>query len=241
MNKMPHARCQCDESCENPPLKGEAFCSQHMNFCRRLAPLSGSEPAYEPDKWNLDKAIRHTHNCFMYAYNIIAPSQIKACKEDPKCDIPFFQPGAVSKFPKFNNIDDKTCPNLIIRQMGDNPTKILPSDFESKCPTSYNKIALVIDADQDYHFLRQDRPEGSSKIGYFSQKSGEMPVTNLDSLGHKIFDVQLANHNYTSIYRKENLNYDKFCGYFCIPSAGPFYMRIGGRRLTKKKRKVSRR
>lgn len=209
-----------------------------MNSCDRVAPLSGSEPAYEPDKWNLDNAIRHTHNCFMYAYNIIAPSQIEACKKDPKCDIPFFQPGAVSKFPKFNNIDDKTCPNLIIRQMGDNPNKILPSDFESKCPASFNKIALVIDADQDYHFLRQDRPDpnSSSTIGYFSQKSGEMPVTNLDSLGHKIFDVQLANHNYTSIYRKDTLNYDKFCGYFCIPSTGPFYMRIGGRRLTKRKR-----
>ena len=219
MNR-PVARCQCMATCINPPLPGEAFCEKHMKRCPRKAPLSGYEPDYEPDRWNAKKEVRTTHNCFSYAMNVIDDKQIVSCMKDPQCNIPFHQPGSVSGWPKFNDTDPKTCPNMIARLLGDNPA-ILPSAFELRCPKNTSKIALIVDEDEDYHFLRQD------SNGYFSQKSGALPVTNLDAFKHKIFDVQLANHNWT---RKDDdpLNYDRFCGYFCVPRNKPLYMKIGG-------------
>jgi hypothetical protein len=226
------SRCQCLASCPNPSLPGEAFCAEHMKGCPRKAPLNGFEPKYDPNRWNDKKEVRTTHNCFSYAMNVIDSRQIKSCLQDEKCDVPFHQPGSVSGWPKFSNSDPKTCPNMIGRLLGDNPS-IIPSAFELKCPKGTSKIALVVDEDEDYHFLRQD------SNGMFSQKSGAMPVKNVDAKGHKIFDVQLANHNFT---RKNDdpLNYDRFCGYMCVPRDRPLFMKTGGSRR-KKQRKTKKR
>lgn len=237
LNESP-GRCQCLATCPKPSLPGKAFCASHMKSCPRRAPLSGSEPKYEPDRWNAEDAVRLTHNCFSYAYNIMDPKQIEGCKKDPKCDLPFHQPGSESGYPRFNNTDPKTCPNMIARLMGDNPKRILPSAFELKCPRGTSKIALVVDEDQDYHFLRQDAPKPGSKVGMFSQKSGAMPVTNLDAKGHEIFDVALADHNFDNRRRKDPLNYDRFCGYFCIPRHEPLFIKTGGGRYKKTRRRL---
>ena len=239
MNDSP-GRCQCMATCPKPAIEGKAFCKKHMSFCPRRAPLSGSEPRYEPDRWNKDNTIRLSHNCFSYSYNIIDPKQIENCKKDPECDPPFHQPGSESGYPRFNDTDPKTCPNMIARLMGDNPRRIIPSSFELKCPRGTSKIALVVDEDQDYHFLRQDAPKPGSKVGMFSQKSGAMPVTNLDAKGHEIFDVALADHNFNTSKRKDPLNYDRFCGYFCIPRHEPLYIKVGGGRKFKKTRRSRR-
>jgi hypothetical protein len=154
--------------------------------------------------------------------NTIDDNQITECTKDPNCDTPFHQPGSISGYPKFNDTDPKTCPNMIGRIMGDNNT-ITPSAFELQCPVGTSKIALIVDEDQDYHFLRQD------KNGFFSQKSGSLPVTNLDAKGHRIFDAQLANHNYHK-FKNTNLNYDRFCGYFCVPRDRKLHLKVGGRR-----------
>ena len=229
-------RCQCMSSCPNPSLPGEAFCAKHMASCpRKGAPLSGSEPDYDPERWNNEDSVRLTHNCFSYAMNVHDDRQIESCKKDPECNVPFHQPGSVSGWPRFSNKEPKTCPNMIARILGDNPT-IEPSSFEMRCPKGSSKIALVVDEDEDYHFLRQD------SNGYFSQKSGALPVTNLDAKGHKIFDVQLANHDFTERRRgkkKDPLNYDRFCGYFCVPRTKPLFMKVGGRRKKSNKSKKS--
>ncbi|MEI8356350.1 MAG: hypothetical protein WCG31_09715, partial [Deltaproteobacteria bacterium] len=110
---------------------------------------------------------------------------------------------------------------MIMRLLGDNPTGIMPSSFELKCPRGTSKIALIVDEDQDYHFLRQDSD------GSFSQKSGSLPVTNKDAKGNKIFDVQLANHNFNKP-KNDPLHYDRFCGYFCVRRDTPLYVKVGG-------------
>jgi len=225
----PTARCQCLRSCKEAPEKGSAFCMNHMNYCPRSAPLSGWEPAYEPNRWNDKKEIRLTHNCFSYAMNVIDTKQINNCLKDPSCQTPFHQPGSISGHPKFTNTDPKTCPNMITRLMGDNQT-ILPSAFELKCPAGTSKFALIVDQDEDYHFLRQD------SNGFFSQKSGALPVTNLDALGHEIFDVELANHNYNN--RNSKLNYDRSCGYFCVPRNRRLHIKVGGYKKTRRSKKV---
>lgn len=236
MNDIP-GRCQCDKTCPNACIKGEAFCEEHLNTCKRRAPLNGSEPAYEPNRWNKQKEVRLTHNCFSYAYNIIDKKQIDACFNNEKCYTAFHQPGSISGFPKFNDKDPKTCPNMIGRMLGDNPIRVIPSSFEEKCPLGTSKIALIVDEDQDYHYLRQDMPtkeeikrNPKNPIGYFSQKSGSMPVTNKDAIGNKIFDVELAYHNFTNKEKKNNLDYDISCGYFCVSRDRPLFVKIGGGR-----------
>ena len=248
MNRRSH-QCQCSASCTRPSLKGEAFCAKHMKEgCPRSAPLSGWEPKYEPWRWNDRNEVRLTHNCFSYAFNILDPEQIKACLQHPSCDVPFHQPGSISGHPKFNEKDPKSCPNMIVRLLGDN-MNILPSSFEERCPNGMSKIALISDEDEDYHFLVQNGPNGpngpsgpngpkgpNGPQGYFSQKSGSLPVTDKDAEGHKIFDVKLANHN----FKKNSLNYDRFCGYFCIPRDRPLFAKVGGSKLarvTRRRRK----
>lgn len=252
MNKKV-SRCQCLPTCKKPCIKGEAFCEEHMELCPRRSPVNGSEPAYDPDRWNLERAIRLTHNCFSYAMNIMDPRQIKACLESEDCDVPFHQPGSVSGWPRFNDTDPKTCPNIIARLMGDNPKDqngyegvLQPVQFEQACEPGRSKIALVIDEDQDYHFLRQDAPDMNDPIqakqasigpiGYFSQKSGALPVTDKDAKGNKIFDVVLAYHNFTK-HKSDPLNYDRFCGYFCVPRNRPLFIKIGGKRYRYSRRK----
>jgi hypothetical protein len=200
---------------------------------------------FEPDVWN-QGIITKVYNCFAYAFNIRDRIQEEKCKSTDKCYVPFHQPGSISGWPPINEKLSKTCPNIIGRIMGDN-IMIVPSAFELKCPVNTSKIGLMVDPKQDYHFVRQDAPKrkkqhGKHKtnadIGYFSGKSGEFPVTNLDAEGHKIFDVELANFDYETV--SDNLKYTEFCGYFCV-SRKIVFAAVGGRRVTKRKSKNARR
>jgi len=220
-----------------------------LKFCPRRAPTNGYEPAFEPEVWN-QGIITKVYNCFAYAFNIRDRIQEEKCKTTDKCYVPFHQPGSISGWPSINEKTTKTCPNIIGRIMGDN-IMIVPSAFELKCPANTSKIGLMVDPKQDYHFVRQDaanpirgkekRKRSNDDIGYFSGKSGEFPVTNLDADGHKIFDVELANFDYGSV--SDNLKYTEFCGYFCV-SRKIVFAAVGGRatrRKSKKARRLSRR
>ena len=107
---------------------------------------------------------------------------------------------------------------MIARIIGDNST-ITQIGFEEKCPPKTSKIALVVDEDEDYHFLRQDRG------GWWSQKGGAKPVTNLDASLRPIWDPALANNNWTN--SQGTLNYDIFCGYLCVPRSGTLRVSTG--------------
>jgi len=254
------ARCQCMATCIKSPLKGEAFCKEHLTFCPRRAPTNGYEPLYEPNEWNHPLLVK-VYNCFAYAFNIRDIKQEEKCKASIKCNLPFHQPGTISGYPGISEKKEKTCPNIIARMMGDNP-HLVPSAFELKCPPHMSKIALMIDPKQDYHYLRQNpsdddiqytdhmrtrrnathkkrhtQRQRQTDIGYFSGKSGELPVTDRDAQGHKIFDVELANFNYKDVY--ENLMYTEFCGYFCV-SRKKVYAAIGGYRRTRSAKHVKR-
>ena len=194
--------------------------------------MTGLEPAYDPARWNRDIAIAETHNCYSYAMNVNDPKQMAKCRGKKECDAPFHQPGAASKYPPFRSDKPKTCPNLLSRIRGDNPNVVL-REFEQRCPAGTSKIALVIDQSDDYHFLRQD------KGGYWSQKSGARPVTDLDAGKHRIWDPQLADANFSN--HEGVLNYDVFCGYLCVPRKKPVFMHIGGSKRSESKRSESKR
>jgi len=151
--------------------------------------------------------------------NTIDPKQLALCKKDPDCEAPFHQPGSAAKYKGFSSSRPKTCPGMIARIIGDNPD-ITRTTFEAKCPPRSSKIALVVDEDQDYHFLRQD------KSGFWSQKSGARPVTDRDARGHQIWNPQLADLNYQD---GENvLNYNLFCSYLCVPRDKRLFLKVGG-------------
>lgn len=192
-----------------------------MRQCPRRSPLSGWEPRFEPDLWNSRKELRETHNCFSYAMNVNDPRQIQGCKGKPSCTEGFHQPGIPSGYEGFQGDRPKTCPNMIARILGDNPN-IAMATFDVKCPPRTSKIALVVDESDDYHFLRQDNN------GFWSQKSGARPVTNLDASKHRIWDPQLCDLNFSN--HEGVLNYDIFCGYLCVPRDQPLYLRVGGGR-----------
>ena len=212
-------QCQCTIECPNRAIKGEAFCADHKGKCPRISPLTGAEPAYEPGRWNLNPKFKKTHNCFAYAMNIFDKKQLKKCKKGD-CNVSFHQPGEASGHQQFSDANPKTCPNLIIRVMGDTPSTVM-SDFTSQCPADMSKIAIIIDESDDYHFLRQDANK------FWSHKPGARDVTNVDALGHAIWDPKLAYYNYTD--NSDNvLNYDIFCSYMCVPRNQALYIKARG-------------
>lgn len=192
-----------------------------MHRCSRRAPLSGWEPKYDPDHWNKKSSITHSHNCFSYAMNVNDPRQITNCENDFTCNVGFHQPGSAAGYEGFTAERPKTCSNMMVRILGDNPD-VRMTTYEARCPKKTSKIALVVDESDDYHFLRQDSNH------YWSQKSGARPVTNLDASGHKIWDPQLSDLDFRK--NNSNLNYDIFCGYMCVPRMKPLYLKVGGTR-----------
>lgn len=213
------------------------FCRKHLTRkCPRISPLTGWEPAYEPERWNRKQEVRETHNCFAYAMNIHDPKQFVACRKTKNCNVPFHQPGSASGHPRFSSQKQKTCSDMVGRLLGDNPNLKLTS-FTGKCPARTSKIALVVDADQDYHFFRQDNN------GMWSHKPGGTAVTNLDADRRPIYDPKLASRDYNE--KGSNLNYDIFCSYLCVPRDKPLHLKIGGTRkqrrtIRKQKRTLSR-
>ena len=201
-------RCQCLSECKYHSQPKSAFCENHKDKCPRISPLSGCEPNYDSKLWNGRREHVDTHNCFMYALNILDPKQIYRCLTSKDCNLPFHQPGLVAGFLGFDAKRPKTCPEMIARILGDNPS-IKQSEFDERCPSGTSKIALIVDEDQDYHFLRQDSD------GWWSQKGGAKPVTKLDAGGHPIWDPELADNNWTNEHGV--LNYDIFCGHLCVP------------------------
>ena len=216
----PPNQCQCLIECNSPALKGQAFCQAHLHSCPVASPLSGWEPEYDPELWNNNKAFKGSHNCYSYAMNVYDPKQVEKCKRTKNCNVPYHLPGAASGYEKFSNDRPKVCPNMLSRLFGDNSSIVL-SDFQSKCPNGYSKISLIIDENEDYHFLRQD------SNAYWSHKPGGNRVTPLDAFDHPIWNPKLANYNY--VLRKDSsLNYDVFCSFLCVPRNRPLYLRVGG-------------
>lgn len=186
---------------------------------------------YEPNKWNKNKHITHSHNCYSYFLNKISPVEELRCKaieqkmgSTNKCKTP--QPGYS------NGLNEQLyqqtrksrtskgfrykCSNVLPRIRKDNKDiQYLGNHreaFHKKCPNNMYKGALVTTAPDswkhsDYHFYRED------ESGYWSHKDGKNPVKNYDAKNNKIVDPYLADRNY------KNNKYTEFCGYFCVPNS----------------------
>lgn len=208
-------RCQCprnseDDVCNNQVVPGTLFCEKHQDC--KTPPPSGYELPYNPDEYNKDPNIRRTHNCLSYALGIMEPKAADACRKMQKkenCRHLFPQPGNRSRRKNMNKNSRLRCEVITELLLKDYP-EIKSSSFYAKCPMNYYKIASVADRGNDHHWYRQN-PDGS-----WSHKSGEQDVSEKDALGQKIFNPKQAARDYT-IKPNSNLNYEDFCGFFCVP------------------------
>jgi len=157
----------------------------------KISPLSGSEPKYEPDKWNKNYNIKNNHNCYSYAVDQ------RESRRKGKA-----QPGYYSGYDREMIYN---CNSFYKRLSGDFPGVYL-SSFEGKCEKGFHKSFLVYSEgdDIDYHFYRQDNK------GLWSHKPGRTEVTNKDASGNKIINPLHANRNYG------HLNYKTPCFFFCV-------------------------
>jgi hypothetical protein len=213
------------DRCNSLSETKDGFCQKHKD-CFDFMKLftNGYEPEYEPKKWNSYKFVKGSHNC--YAYFLDAPNRsltIKCeelCYDDINCPdsnntcrdlIP--QPGDAALILKDGSTQRKPkeylCPNMIKRIKADNP-KIKQTNFTNKCPDNYFKGAMVVDHKNTFHFYRLN------KDGVWSHKPGITSVKTVDAYGKPIAVPHFADRNYVR-NGSSNINYDDFCGYFCIP------------------------
>ena len=201
------------------------FCAVHKrSLCKFMSPLSGFEPSYEPDLWNKDDALRHSHNCFAYASNYIDGAKVDACRSTIGCSVRFHVPGKDKGHRDFRQKQKRqrnymTCSDVAGRTESSLGGKILK--FEDPCPPLMSKIAIVVDDKNDLHYYRQD------SNGWWSHKPGGTPVTNLDAAGVPIYCPERAARTYYSENGRDvELDYRYFCCYMAIPRVGPAAKRI---------------
>jgi hypothetical protein len=161
-------------------------------------------PMYEPNKWNSNKYVKKSHNCYAYALNLIDSKQTKHCKQlnrTKKMNCPRPQPGCYSGYK--DNFDAKkvTCNRIEERMMKDNPS-IRKLKKNQPCPIGFYKIMLYVANDgSDYHFFRQDN------TGLWSHKDGWRLATNHDSKDKMIHHPTLADKG----------KYTVPCGTYAVP------------------------
>lgn len=162
-------------------------------YNNEFSPSSGSEPKYEPYKWN-DNNIQINHNCYSYVLNMIA------AKRSGKP-----QPGYFSGHGPLHD-KDYNCITFYERLKKDIPSMYLTT-FGEKCKKGFYKGFIALDdkiEDTDYHFYRMD------KSGYWSHKPGRQEAVDVDASGKKIKNPAIANRKY------KYFNYSKPCFFFCL-------------------------
>jgi hypothetical protein len=171
-------------------------------------PLSGSEPHYNPDKWNKNYFDKLNHNCYAYVLDDFIPDR-------PKRPQPGHRDKNINTFRK----QDYTREEISRRAIYDNPS-IYCSDPKAACKKGYYKGVLIIDRYNNYHWLRQD------SNGYWSHKPGQLEVTNIDADGKLIKDPSKANFIYDKDNKPYKLIYSDIGPYFCIPSKEETHVKI---------------
>jgi hypothetical protein len=177
-----------------------------------LAPTNGYEPETDLNKWNDDKNIKHSHNCYSYFLNDINKELEDLC-QDGECKYINPQPGHCKEDIKVN-FENTICEIFHNRILSDNPS-IYVEEFGNKCKDGFYKGALTIDPKHQYHFYRQD------KDGLWSHKDGGKAATNRDANGCLIYDPKISNKCYTSKDKDGKIkktHYSDFCNYYCIPN-----------------------
>ena len=232
--EKPEPACQCytnnGEACTNTVVKGKLFCPNHVQC--PLSPLSRAEPAYNPERYNSDPSIYKSHNCYSYSMNVIDPKLVQKCRRNTKkntCRQHFHQPGALhgDRF-SLNTETRRTCP-IVEKLMKSDVPDIVKTTFHDQCPRDKSKIALVVDPGEDYHYYRQDSD------GLWSHKDGSNKVKRYDAFKSSIANPELASRDYR--IQGSDLNYEDFCGFYCVPRYDGIRLGQGGSKKLSKAQK----
>lgn len=172
--------------------KNNKLLNHNLKSTKKFSPLSGSELAYEPEKWNVS-GIKDTHNCYGY----VLGKRIKNIKNKQ-------QPGYSSGHKHISD-DEYECNFFYNRLKKDAPASYI-ENFDNKCLPGFYKIFLALDKENDYHWYVQNNNS------YWSHKPGHSEVTNLDASKKRIKNPKKANRNYGY------LNYKTSCFYACVHS-----------------------
>ena len=167
---------------------------------KHFLPLSGSEPHYDPKKWNKELNDRLNHNCYAYFLDDLI-------KNRPKRP----QPGHVDSNIEVFRKQDYTREEISRRAIYDNPS-IYCVNPDVPCKEGYYKGVLVIDRYNNYHWLVQN------SNGYWSHKPGQLEVTNVDAKGNLIIDPRKSNFIYDRAYKQYKLLYSDIGPFFCVPN-----------------------
>lgn len=223
--QKPKSYCQCTDAntgkgCTRLTTHNSLFCDEHQN-CPG-SPLSGYEPAYEPEKWNNDPAVYKAANCYSYFANRIDGNMVSACRKNnhKECRQFFPQPGALNGDRFALNASERRSCDVVDRLIRSDIKGLQPSTFYAKCPAGTSKGALVVDKGNDYHFYRQDSD------GMWSHKDGSNTVKRFDALKRQIFNPEHASRDYR--WQGSDLNYRDFCGFYCVPRDKPIPLGQGG-------------
>jgi hypothetical protein len=147
-----------------------------------------------------EKPYVSTHNCYDYAIGHFDKNQKKKS-----------QPGRTVLGNELVGKDVRDCKFVEDRLLMDHP-ELSQASVNSTCPPGFHKIGLMVDPDDDYHFIRQDDD------GTWSHKPGNRKIMEVDFSGKIIEDPTTADFNDTV----GQLNYTSFCGAYCVKEDGHF-------------------
>lgn len=236
--------CQCTDEkgapCSQNALDTSLFCKEHQNC--KPSPLSGYEPPYEPEKFNNDPAVYKSFNCYSYSMNVMDPKLAGECRRNKgkDCRKLFHQPGALHGDRYALNTEARRRCDVVETLIQKDVPEIKPTTFDAVCPKGMSKIALVVDKGEDYHFYRRDKDDTEmtdymrSKgftdrgVGLWSHKDGSNKVKRYDALKRPIFNPETASRDYRP--QGSNLNYEDFCGFYCVPRSSDVHLGQGGMR-----------
>jgi len=242
--EKPQAKCQCldldKQPCIHLAIVNSLFCQHHQKCVP--SPESGSEPKYEPEKFNKDPTLYKAFNCYSYAMNVVDRKLAEECKKNKgkDCRKLFQQPGALHGERDALNTEARRRCEVVIDLIKKDVPEVIETTFDAICPDGMSKIALVVDRGEDYHFYRRDQDdEGMKKyletlgfkdrgVGLWSHKDGSNKIKRFDALGRPIFNPQTASRDYT--VQGSDLNYEDFCGFFCVPRNHKIRLGQGGSR-----------
>ena len=129
------------------------------------------------------------HNCYNYACDIFDSNNTDGWDyEHPGGNLP--DPSEVN------------CPGITARAKADG---MQDTDADGSCPCRTHKVFLVVAANDDYHWYREDSD------GKWSHKRGGSAISDVDASGNIITDPSVADYRYPTI------TYEK-CGYLCAPN-----------------------
>jgi hypothetical protein len=148
-----------------------------------------SMPSYHPSFWNdgyAPDSVQWNNNCYNYGNN--------------KRTDTFAQPGLASGISLENTYPNSmNCTDVRNAAVADGVDVLPPSGV---CPGKQDKLALVVDPGNDYHWYRLD------SSGMWTHKPGKTEATNLDSSNNPITNPETADRG----------GYTEFCGYHCACS-----------------------